>query len=533
MTDAAHTAFESDVLRHLDEDALVEDLASLVRVPSMGGTDAEVEVQDLCADILRGEGADVDRWDLDLDELMADPWFPGTEAPRTQGVGVVGTTAGEGTPALVLQGHLDVVPPGDPETWQGTDPFSAEIRGNALYGRGACDMKAGVAANLAVVRTLRAAGVRLGRPLAVHCVVGEEDGGLGAFATLRRGHRGDAAVITEPTSGRIVTATAGALTFRIEVGGRSAHGSMRREGVSAFEAFLPVYDALRALEAERNVDPDPLFGSDLPYALSVGLVAAGDWASNVPDKLTAEGRLGVQLDEDPRQARLALEDAVAEASAKDPWLRENRPVVTWPGAARRGGLRQRPAAVRRHRRNPDPALRPRRHPARARPAGARGPRRGGAGRAGPGAARGAPLRGAGLRHAAPRHRRRDDAGAGARCSPSRSDRGSGGREPAVRGPGHEPVRHGERDRPLVPVVLPEARADELGEPLRGLRALGLERAQDLTHLVEHLTVPALRAGLRRGHRHGTVSFVGRVGPAVRPWSLRDAASRRRGRSPRR
>jgi len=173
--------------------------------------------------------------------------------------------------------------------------------------------------------------VQLERPLAVHCVIGEEDGGLGAFATLRRGHRGEAAVITEPTGARIVTATAGALTFRIEVGGRSAHGSMRREGVSAFEAFLPIYEALRALEQERNRDPDPLFESDLPYALSVGLLNAGDWASNVPDKLTAEGRLGVQLDEDPRQARFALEDVVAEVSAKDPWLRENRPVVTWPG----------------------------------------------------------------------------------------------------------------------------------------------------------------------------------------------------------
>ncbi|MGH3371329.1 MAG: ArgE/DapE family deacylase, partial [Nocardioidaceae bacterium] len=241
------------------------------------------------------------------------------------------TTPGAGVPALVLQGHLDVVPPGDPETWQGTDPFSAEIREGSLFGRGSCDMKAGVAANLAAVRTLRAAGVRLERPLAVHCVIGEEDGGLGAFATLRRGHRGEAAVITEPTSGRIVTATAGALTFRIEVAGRSAHGSMRREGVSALEAFLPVYDALARLERERNADPDPLFGSDLPYALSVGVVAAGEWASNVPDKLTAEGRLGVKLDEDPRHARLALEDAVAEASAKDPWLRENRPVVSWPG----------------------------------------------------------------------------------------------------------------------------------------------------------------------------------------------------------
>src|SRR5512145_949794 len=320
MTSHARTDLESFVLEHLDEDALVEDLGELVRLPSVAGSEAEVEVQDMCAEILRSQAVAVDRWDIDLDELQEDPWFPGSEAHRDRAVGVVGATPGDGVPGLVLQGHLDVVPPGDPETWAGMDPFSAEIRDGALHGRGACDMKAGVAANLAVARTLRAAGVQLERPLAVHCVVGEEDGGLGAFATLRRGHRGDAAVITVPTSARIVTATAGALTFKIEVGGRSAHGSMRREGVSALEAFLPIYEALRELERERNTDPDPIFGSDLPYALSVGMVQAGDWASNVPDKLTAEGRLGVQLDEDPRQARLALEDAVAEVSAKDPWL---------------------------------------------------------------------------------------------------------------------------------------------------------------------------------------------------------------------
>ena len=332
MTAAAPSDFESSVLEHLDADQLVDTLAHLVRVPSVAGSDAECDVQEMCAEILSTDGLAVDRWEIDLDELEADPWFPGTEASRTRAVGVVGTSAGYGEPALILQGHLDVVPPGDPATWQGADPFSAEIRGGALYGRGACDMKAGVAANLAVARTLQAAGVRLERPLAVHCVIGEEDGGLGAFATLRRGHRGDAAVITEPTGGRIVTATAGALTFSIEVAGQSAHGSMRREGVSAFEVFLPIHNALRDLEADRNQDPDPLFASsDLPYALSVGMISAGDWASNVPDKLTAGGRLGVRLDEDPRQARLALEDAIAEISAKDPWLRENRPIVSWPG----------------------------------------------------------------------------------------------------------------------------------------------------------------------------------------------------------
>ena len=321
------------MLDDLDESALTESLMQLVRIPSMGGSDAEVEVQEVAAGMLRDLDADVDRWDIDLESLSADPWFPGTEVARAEAVGVVGTVGGSGDqmPGLVLQGHLDVVPPGEPDSWLGVNPFSAEIRERSLYGRGACDMKAGVAASLAVVRTLGAAGLRLERPLAVHCVIGEEDGGVGAFATLRRGHIGEAAVITEPTSGRIITATAGALTFRIEVAGRSAHGSMRYEGVSAFEAFLPVHAALMDFEADRNRDPDPAFVGRVPYALSFGLVRAGEWSSNVPDRLVAEGRFGVQIGEDPRLARARFEDVVTEAAVKDAWLRENRPVVTWTG----------------------------------------------------------------------------------------------------------------------------------------------------------------------------------------------------------
>jgi acetylornithine deacetylase len=331
MSDDELTPAERSVLARLDEAALTESLMELVRIPSMGGTDEEVEVQEVAAGMLRDLDLEVDRWDIDLDELSADPWFPGVEVARTSAVGVVGTTAAEQMPALVLQGHLDVVPPGDPDNWLGTDPFSAEIRDGWLFGRGACDMKAGAAANLAVARTLRDAGVRLERPLALHCVMGEEDGGLGAFATLRRGHIGEAAVITEPTSASIITATAGALTFRIEVAGRSAHGSLRREGVSAFEAFLPIHAALLAFEAERNRDPDPSFVSSTPYALSFGVVSSGEWSSNVPDRLVAEGRFGVQIDEDPRLARARFEDVVTEVAVKDPWLRENRPLVSWPG----------------------------------------------------------------------------------------------------------------------------------------------------------------------------------------------------------
>ena len=326
------TAAESKMLDAIDEAAIVAHLERLVRTPSITGSDTETELQHESAAELDQLGFDVDSWKFDLDALTADPRFPGTEAPRTEAHGVVGTLGGAGTPALVLQGHVDVVPIGDVTKWAHNDPFSALIEGGVLHGRGACDMKAGVAVNFAVARALRASGLVLERPFAIHSVISEEDGGLGAFGTMLRGHGGDAAVLTEPTSGRIVVANAGALTFELSVPGRAAHGSTRLAGMSAIDAFLPLYAALRHLETERNRDPDPLFaGQQLPYPISVGTVHAGDWASSVPDLLTATGRLGVRLDEDPARARAALEASIAATCNRDPWLSENPATVTWPG----------------------------------------------------------------------------------------------------------------------------------------------------------------------------------------------------------
>jgi acetylornithine deacetylase len=191
-------------------------------------------------------------------------------------------------------------------------------------------MKAGVVAILGAVSAVRAAGVRLVRPVAVHAVVGEEDGGLGAWATLRRGHRGDACVIAEPTGGSIITRNAGSLTFRLEVPGRAAHGSMRDQGVSAVERFADLHAELRRLEAERQAGADPeLFGTRYPYGLSIGRLTAGDWASSVPDRLVADGRYGVRMGEPVEAARAVFEDRVAAFSARDPRLDPVR--VTWTG----------------------------------------------------------------------------------------------------------------------------------------------------------------------------------------------------------
>lgn len=321
---------EARVLDAVDDAETVALLAETVRVPSVTGTDAESELQHRVARLLTEADLDVDLWKIDLDGLRRRDDCPATEAPRTEAYGVVGVTGGAGVPALALQGHVDVVPVGDLAKWAGGDPFAARITGDTLHGRGACDMKAGLAANLAVARAIKRSGVRLARPLAVHCVVSEEDGGLGAFATLARGHTAEAAVITEPTSGAVITANAGALTFRLEIEGLAAHGGARLEGVNAVEVFWPVFEEIRRLEEERNRDVPTVFGDNvLPYPIEIGTVRAGDWASSVPDLLVAEGRMGVRLDEDPAEARAAFEEAVLGVAS--PWLRDHPPVVTWPG----------------------------------------------------------------------------------------------------------------------------------------------------------------------------------------------------------
>ncbi|HXH80680.1 ArgE/DapE family deacylase [Nocardioides sp.] len=323
---------EARVLEALDEQRLVDELVTLIRIPSVTGTDAESELQHWHARELSSLGFDVDAWKLDLAELAAHPDHPGTEAPRLEGYGAVGVLGPAGIPELVLQGHVDVVPTGDLDNWDDRNPWSGAIKDGAVHGRGACDMKAGVATNLAVARALVTSGVTLERPFAVHTVISEEDGGLGAFATMLRGHRGRAAVITEPTSGKLVVANAGALSFELRVHGLATHGSSRLAGHSAIDAFLPVYAALLVLERERNAHPDPLFdGNALPYPISIGTLRAGDWASSVPDLLVAHGRLGVLLDEPPSSARHAFERAVADACAADPWLRDHPVEVSWPG----------------------------------------------------------------------------------------------------------------------------------------------------------------------------------------------------------
>ncbi|MET3803487.1 acetylornithine deacetylase [Nakamurella sp. UYEF19] len=323
------------MLDHLDEHAaaIVTDLSALIQVPSISGTDVENSVQDDLARRLTQIGTEVDHWSIPLAETIGAHNFPGAEVDRSEAYGLVGRLAGRGDgPSLMLNGHVDVVPPGDLAAWPRNDPFDGAADAERVYGRGACDMKGGLVASIWAVQALRAVGVPLRGDLLLACVVGEEDGGLGTYATLQRGWRADACVIPEPTSLDLVPANGGALTFRLHVPGLASHASRRSAGVSAVEKFWPVFQALRALEAARNVDADPMMARwDIPYPIEIGQVHAGEWSSSVPDLLVAEGRYGVRLGESTAEARVILEDTIAQTCREDPWLADHPVRVQWWG----------------------------------------------------------------------------------------------------------------------------------------------------------------------------------------------------------
>ena len=224
---------------------------------------------------------------------------------------------------------MDVVPPGDLAKWT-RDPWGGEIEGDRLYGRGACDMKSGLASAAYAVRALQSLGVGLRGDVLLESVIGEETGGIGSLTTIVRGYRADACIIVEPMDLRISPVQTGALTFRISVHGKGAHACMKPHGVSAITEFIPVMVALEQLNTDRHHRfHDALFDDPQNVAsLSVGTVRAGDWPSTVPDILVAEGRLGVFPNESPADAKAALVTAVNDA-ATSPWLAEHPPLVEW------------------------------------------------------------------------------------------------------------------------------------------------------------------------------------------------------------
>ena len=218
--------------------------------------------------------------------------------------------AGEGGRSLVLNGHIDVVAEAS-SLWR-TAPYTPVREGDWIYGRGAGDMKAGLAVILGAVKGLQALGLAPLAPVQLQSVVEEECTGHGALQAAVSGLRADACVVTEPFPASISVSQVGVLWFHVDIAGLPAHAGDAREGANAIEASFPVVAALRRLEAELNESPPPPYDAfPHPINLNVGVISGGDWPSTVAAECTLSCRLALYPGQRVDWLQAKVEHAVA------------------------------------------------------------------------------------------------------------------------------------------------------------------------------------------------------------------------------
>jgi acetylornithine deacetylase len=239
--------------------------------------------------------------------------------------------AGESGRSLVLNGHVDVVGPASERLWR-TPPFRAVREGDWIYGRGAGDMKAGLVAILGAVGGLRRLGLSPLARVQLQSVVEEECTGNGALQCVLAAGRYDAAIVTEPFPAAITVAQVGVLWFHIDIAGSPAHVGEAGEGVNAIEAAYQLLSGLHALEAKLNEDPPPPFDTfDHPINLNVGVVRGGDWPSTVAPECTLSCRVALYPGTPAAELQERIEETVAEAASKHPYLSAHPPRVRYDG----------------------------------------------------------------------------------------------------------------------------------------------------------------------------------------------------------
>jgi succinyl-diaminopimelate desuccinylase len=222
-------------------------------------------------------------------------------------------TIGDGSPKLVWNGHLDVVPAGDASAWP-HPAWGAEVEDGVLWGRGSADMKGPVAAALGAVAGLVRAGSPIAGSLELHLVADEERGELGTKVLQREELLdADACIVGEPSGMDLGLAERGGAFFIVTARGRAAHGSTPELGANAIEAIGRLVLSLRDALPPGAVHP--LVGRP---TINASVVEGGHAANVVPDRcrLTIDRRTlpGETADD----ARAGLEALLSRLEAADP-----------------------------------------------------------------------------------------------------------------------------------------------------------------------------------------------------------------------
>jgi acetylornithine deacetylase len=302
----------------------------------------ERALQEYLAARLERLGAAIDLFEPSADEMEGKPLIPpGLDFDGRPQLIARLPGAGGGR-SLVLNGHIDVVPASAEEGWT-SPPFSPEVRDGLLYGRGACDMKGGIAAMVVAAETLAARG--LAGDLIVATNTDEESSGAGGMALVERGLEADAALVAEPTALTIWTCCRGSNYATVTVPGRSGHAEKPhphwRDGgvVNAIDKARVVLAALDALRARWVGDPTlahPILSR--PDAVAT-VMWAGNWAVTIPNTCTIVlGAFYLPVQAAPEQPSSRFEQEITDwilsyCAEHDEWLAVNPPDVSWGAVA--------------------------------------------------------------------------------------------------------------------------------------------------------------------------------------------------------
>ncbi len=240
----------------------------------------------------------------------------------------------DGGRVILLDAHQDTVP----VEGMTIDPFAAELRDGRLYGRGACDVKGGMAAILAATARLAKERPRGMPTLLIACTVNEENGFTGVSALTRLWtrqppgiipRRPDLAVVAEPTELDLVVAHKGVVRWRCHTAGRAAHSATPDAGESAIYRMARVVSAVEQYAHEKlaGVPPHPMCG---PPTISVGTIQGGSSVNTVPDRCTIEIDRRLPPGESPEEAYRALADYLEGCEHLDFPVEHDRPFMQGP-----------------------------------------------------------------------------------------------------------------------------------------------------------------------------------------------------------
>ncbi|MBN1836831.1 MAG: ArgE/DapE family deacylase [Spirochaetales bacterium] len=318
----------------------VEFLKDLVRINSTvirHGLDGnEAAAQAFVRDYLSQRGMEVHAHEPDCRNFENAPAYsPGHSYVNRPNVVGIARGSGGGR-SLILNGHIDTMEPQYLDRWT-HDPFDPVIEDGKLYGVGACDMKAGLAALMMALEAVSGSGVRLKGDVIVESVVDEEGGGNGSLDLCARGYRADGAIIAEPTELHLQPASRGVLLLEVRVEGRPTHACLKWEGVNAIEKALGIISAMREMEREwlatrtHPLLPRPTVG--------LGQIEGGVASSAVPGECVMRFDLkylpsqydlrGERTVMDGEAIKREVADRIMGVCRADPWLAEHPPKLSF------------------------------------------------------------------------------------------------------------------------------------------------------------------------------------------------------------